>query len=224
MSQISIITTSDGSHSLLNADLNETYHSTHGALQESQHVFIKNGLDQVLAETSDAIEVLEIGFGTGLNAFLTLQRATEAKRKIRYTTLEVFPLDENIWSNLNYTSSLGSKDLFASLHHALWGVDQNISEFFTILKIKQKLQDEKLPRGVFDLVYFDAFAPNKQPEMWELSTLKLVTDSMREGAVLVTYCAKGQVKRDLKSLSLRVETLPGPPGKKEMIRACKLSQ
>jgi tRNA U34 5-methylaminomethyl-2-thiouridine-forming methyltransferase MnmC len=224
MCKISIITTSDGSHSLLNADLNETYHSTHGALQESRHVFIKNGLDQVLAETSDTIEILEIGFGTGLNAFLSLQRATEINRKIRYTTLEVFPLDENIWSNLNYTSSLGSKDLFESLHDALWGVDQNISEVFTLFKIKQKLQDEKLPRGFFDLVYFDAFAPNKQPEMWELSTLKRVTDSMREGAVLVTYCAKGQVKRDLKSLSLRIETLPGPPGKKEMIRARKLSQ
>jgi tRNA U34 5-methylaminomethyl-2-thiouridine-forming methyltransferase MnmC len=225
MPNISIITTSDGSHSLLNTDLNETYHSTHGALQESLHVFIKNGFDFVIErkETDAPLEILEIGFGTGLNALLTLQKATAENAKVRYTTIEAYPLEERIWNNLNYTESIGYKNIYEQLHKSMWNEDLVIAEYFTFHKIHTRLETMRLPDNFFDLIYFDAFAPSKQPEMWQLSALKNVTDSMKPDAAFVTYCAKGQVKRDLKSLSLMVETLPGPPGKKEMIRATKTS-
>jgi tRNA U34 5-methylaminomethyl-2-thiouridine-forming methyltransferase MnmC len=224
MSKISIITTSDGSHSILNTELNETYHSIHGALQESLHVFIKNGFDFAVTRQPDTpIEILEIGFGTGLNALLTLQRARNTKTSVRYTSIEAFPLDESIWSSLNYTNSVGDKHLFSRLHSAAWNTDESITENFIVHKVNGTLQGCTLNQDCFDLVYFDAFAPNKQPEMWEVDTLKKVANSMHANALFVTYCAKGQVKRDLKSLALEVETLPGPPGKKEMIRARKLS-
>jgi tRNA U34 5-methylaminomethyl-2-thiouridine-forming methyltransferase MnmC len=223
MPNISIITTSDGSHSLLNTDLNETYHSTHGAIRESLHVFIKNGFDFVVERKKmDApLEILEIGFGTGLNALLTLQKATADNVKVRYTTVEAYPLEERIWNNLNYTESIGFKTIYEQFHQSTWNEDHLITKYFTFCKINSRLEAMNLPGNFFDLIYFDAFAPSKQPEMWQASALKHVTDSMKFNASFVTYCAKGQVKRDLKSFGLMVETLPGPPGKKEMIRATK---
>ena len=224
MPNVSIITTSDGSHSLLNAELNETYHSVHGALQESLHVFIKNGFDHIVEKFhGSTMEILEVGFGTGLNALLTLQAATVSKSKVRYTSIEAFPLEENIWRKLNYTKSVGYNSFFDQLHSSRWGADQTIGDNFVVHKIHAPLQLAELARNNYDLVYFDAFAPNKQPEMWDLETLTLVAYSMKQGGVFVTYCAKGQVKRDLKSLGFNVETLAGPPGKKEMIRATKVS-
>jgi tRNA U34 5-methylaminomethyl-2-thiouridine-forming methyltransferase MnmC len=223
MPEVSIITTSDGSHSLLNTELNETYHSVHGALQESLHVFIKRGFDHIVGKFGGSpIEILEVGLGTGLNALLTLQAATVTKSRVRYTTIEAFPLGKNIWRNLNYTRSVGYHDFFDDLHSSPWGTDQAIGDHFVIHKIHATLQQAGLKTDFYDLVYFDAFAPNKQPEMWDLATLTPVVDSLKPGAVFVTYCAKGQVKRDLKSLGLNVETLAGPPGKKEMIRATKV--
>jgi tRNA U34 5-methylaminomethyl-2-thiouridine-forming methyltransferase MnmC len=223
MPQVSIITTSDGSHSLLNTELNETYHSVHGALQESLHVFIKNGFDHIMERfRGSTIEILEVGFGTGLNALLTLQAASISKSKVRYTTIEAFPLEENIWRNLNYTNSVGDNTFYFHLHSSPWETDHVIDDHFAIHKIHAALQQVNLKTDFYDLVYFDAFAPNKQPEMWDLPTLTRVADSMKSGGVFVTYCAKGQVKRDLKLLGLNVETLAGPPGKKEMIRATKV--
>ncbi len=218
---IEIITTSDGSHSLLNTALNETYHSKHGALQESVHVFIKEGLDYFLQGKSQKnISILEIGFGTGLNALLTLQRALELPNNIYYTSLETFPVPEEIWSRLNYIDSVGLKEKFNQLHEAAWNEEVSITSNFNLRKLKTSLQQINF-FSEFDLIYFDAFAPNKQPEMWEIEVLQKVVDAMRTNGVFVTYCAKGQLKRDLKSLGLEVETLPGPPGKKEMVRAVK---
>jgi tRNA U34 5-methylaminomethyl-2-thiouridine-forming methyltransferase MnmC len=207
---------------LLNTSLNETYHSKHGALQESIHVFIKEGLDYFLQRKSQKdISILEVGFGTGLNALLTVQRALELPGNIiHYTSLETFPVPEEIWSKLNYIDSVGLKEKFNQLHEATWNEAVSITSGFNLRKLNLSLQQIDFS-SEFDLVYFDAFAPNKQPEMWEIDVLKQVVNAMRADGVFVTYCAKGQLKRDLKSLGLEVETLPGPPGKKEMVRGIK---
>lgn len=222
MSNLQIITTSDGSHSLLNTDLNETYHSVHGALRESIYVFIKHGLDFFIERSSStSVRILEIGFGTGLNALLTLQRARETNASVHYTSLEAFPIQRDIWRALNYAEPLALLDDFNKLHEAEWMKEVLLTNNFTLLKLHTTLQQEPLQPSGYDVIYFDAFAPSKQPEMWELPMLTKVVEAMKPGGVFVTYCAKGQLKRDLKSLNLTVETLPGPPGKKEMIRAVK---
>jgi tRNA U34 5-methylaminomethyl-2-thiouridine-forming methyltransferase MnmC len=213
-----LIITKDGSHSLLNTELNETYHSIHGALQESVHVFIKSGFDFALENVSNtSLSILEIGFGTGLNALLTLQRSRQAQAQVRYTSLEAFPLPENIWSKLNYAASLGLTEHFNQLHRAPWDIESAVLPNFTLLKQHKTVQEAELTQR-YDLIYFDAFAPNKQPEMWTWNVLEKVVKTLNYKGVFVTYCAKGQLKRDLKSLGLKVETLPGPPGKKEMVR------
>jgi len=222
MSKLQMIITGDGSHSLLNTALDETYHSRHGAVQESIYVFINKGLEHWLNQKgSSSVSILEIGFGTGLNALLTAQYSRDHSIKIEYSTLEAFPVEENIWTQLNYTDSPESKDLFRKLHEAEWNKPQDISPEFKLTKLHDTLQQVGLNEGSFDIIYYDAFAPNKQPEMWEYAALEKVAKSMRSHAVFVTYCAKGQLKRDLRSLELSVETLEGPPGKKEMIRATK---
>jgi tRNA U34 5-methylaminomethyl-2-thiouridine-forming methyltransferase MnmC len=222
MATLEIITTSDGSHTLRNTDLNETYHSIHGAVQESMHVFIRNGLDYFRERHNAArIKILEIGFGTGLNAMLSLKWASGTSCEIHYMTLETQPLKEDILSKLNYPEVTEGADQFTKLHNAPWATDAAISPEFTLLKINEGLQDVKLIPSSFDIIYFDAFAPNKQPEMWDVSLLRKVAGAMKTNAVFVTYCAKGQVKRDLRDIGLTVETLPGPPGKEQMIRAGK---
>jgi tRNA U34 5-methylaminomethyl-2-thiouridine-forming methyltransferase MnmC len=222
MSNLQMIITGDGSHSLLNTALDETYHSRHGAVQESVYVFITKGLEHWLDQTgSRSLSILEIGFGTGLNALLTAQYSGDHSINIEYSTLEAFPVEESIWAQLNYTDSTESKDLFRKLHTAAWNEQQDISSDFKLIKLHDTLQHTELRPGAFDLIYYDAFAPNKQPEMWEYAALEKVVSSMKTNSVFVTYCAKGQFKRDLRSLELNVETLEGPPGKKEMIRATK---
>lgn len=213
---IKIITTNDGSHSLLNEELQETYHSRHGAIQESVYVFINQGLEQV--QNLPSIRVLEIGFGTGLNAFLTAHWASKQKKAIEYFTLERYPVDEQFWMELNYSRNDEERLLFEKLHRALWQQWIPINDFFSIHKTETSLQEIDLKHQQADIVFFDAFAPNKQPEMWELPMLEKVVATLKSGGVFVTYCAKGQLKRDLKSLGLEVQSLPGPPGKREMIR------
>lgn len=218
-----IITTADGSHSLLNTHLNETYHSRHGAARESMYVFIQHGLDH-FAERHDIreIDILEVGFGTGLNALLALQRALETDYKITYTTLEAYPLAKEIWMNLNYAESTPyMKDFFVTMHESPWSQMQPIHERFLLLKENVLLQNADLKSDHYDVIFFDAFAPNKQPEMWEAAVIRKMAASMKQNAVFVTYCAKGQLKRDLRDAGLIVETLPGPPGKREMVRATK---
>ena len=218
---LKIITTADGSHSLLNEALNETYHSVHGAIQESAHVFIKNGLQYVSQRNSLPISIFEVGFGTGLNALLTLQYAQRRQQNVDYTAIESSPLPPEIWEGLNYSSSLGLKEEFKALHTSGWDVKHTLGFNFSLLKIHTTLQQVKIPTSSVDLVYYDAFAPSKQPELWALPLLEKISNGLKPGGVMVTYCAKGQLKRDLKSLGLSVETVAGPPGKKEMIRAQK---
>jgi tRNA U34 5-methylaminomethyl-2-thiouridine-forming methyltransferase MnmC len=221
MSDLEIITTSDGSFSLLNTQLQETYHSVHGALQESNHVFIGNGFDYfVETNPGKAIRVLDVGIGTGLNALLTLEAAQERHVDVHYTTLETSPLPSSIWSQLNYGTSNVLQKHFCGLHEAPWDKEEKLALHFTLLKINKPVQDVVFG-SFFDLVYYDAFAPSKQPAMWEFAVLKNVADRISKGGVFVTYCAKGQLKRDLRSLGMTVETLSGPPGKKEMVRGLR---
>ena len=222
---LEIITTSDGSHSLLNTQLNETYHSIHGAIQESVHVFIKNGLEYLAQKNPQTeIKILEVGFGTGLNALLTLQYNLDHLAKISYESLEAFPIAYETAMRLNYPNALSfpqAEKYFLQLHQSPWDEPVEISNTFSLHKRHVTLEAANLVTEKFDLIYFDAFAPSKQPEMWALPILEKIERSMKSGGVLVTYCAKGQLKRDLKSLGLIVETLPGPPGKFQMVRALK---
>lgn len=219
---LQIITTKDGSQSLLNPELNETYHSVHGARQESLYVFIKNGLEFVVQQQAKrVVKILEIGFGTGLNAWLTATHAAQHNLKIEYTTLEAFPVNESIWQQLSYAQTEPERELFYTLHHEPWDQWTEVMPGFMLKKLNTTLQLASLGHGYFDLVYFDAFAPNKQPEMWTVPMLQKTIESLVPNGVFVTYCAKGQLKRDLANVSATVETLQGPPGKREMIRALK---
>ena len=224
---VQLIETGDGSHSLLNVALDETYHSRHGALRESEHVFIRHGLHawQTRHPHATAVRILEVGMGTGLNVILTLREALQhADLFIHFTTLEPYPLPKEIIANLNYLSLLNNPDLhphFMAIHQAAWEEDQSLLANFTLHKTKSTLQTLPITPQAFDLIYFDAFAPNKQSELWTLGVLQKVVDSMATGAIFVTYSAKGQLKRDLKALGLQVETLAGPPGKAEMVRASR---
>lgn len=219
---LQIITTKDGSQSLLNPELNETYHSVHGARQESLYVFIKNGLEFVVQQQAKrVVKILEIGFGTGLNVWLTATHAAQHNLKIEYTTLEAFPVNESIWQQLSYAQTEPERELFYTLHHEPWDQWTEVMPGFMLKKLNTTLQLASLGHGYFDLVYFDAFAPNKQPEMWTVPMLQKTIESLVPNGVFVTYCAKGQLKRDLANVSATVETLQGPPGKREMIRALK---
>ncbi|MFY0593682.1 tRNA (5-methylaminomethyl-2-thiouridine)(34)-methyltransferase MnmD [Roseivirga sp.] len=221
MSEIKIIETSDGSQSLYHEGLNETYHSTHGAITESQHVFIKHGLEFLLNSSKESINILEVGFGTGLNALLALGFANNNQRvHLNYTTLEPYPLDENLIQKLKYHEQLSdqvSKEDFFRFHQCSWGVCHELQPNFKFTKHQTTLQEFETNHQ-YDLIFYDAFAPSKQAEMWELSLLEKLKSHFGKETVLVTYCARGQFKRDLASIQMKVETLAGPPGKKEMVR------
>ena len=214
--QHTIVQTSDGSHTIKNELTGDTYHSVHGAVQESQHVFLKSGLEFFLNEhPTQCVRILEVGFGTGLNALLTLQQHPDIQ--IQYTTLEPYPLQADIFQQLNYN---GKVELMA-LHACDWNAPQKITTNFTLTKLQTTLEQSRLDEVFFDVIYFDAFAPNSQPELWTPKALTKVYQAMTTPSLLTTYCAKGQVKRDLKAVGFVVESIPGPPGKREMIRAVK---
>ncbi|MEO8471531.1 MAG: tRNA (5-methylaminomethyl-2-thiouridine)(34)-methyltransferase MnmD [Chryseolinea sp.] len=219
---VTIITTADGSHSLLNEFLQETYHSIHGALQESKHVFIQAGMEHWLdIHQTDSISIFEVGFGTGLNAWLAWRFARARAINMTYTSIESFPLEESIWKQLNYVKDEADKSLFASLHESAWDITVRLDDGFSLHKMNLKLEDATVEPNSIDVIFYDAFAPSKQPDMWTFAILQKTVSVLKKGGVFVTYCAKGQLKRDLKSLNLVTEGLPGPPGKKEIIRGTK---
>lgn len=218
--KVSLLLTADGSHTLYDEELDETYHSRHGAVQESLHVFIRNGLEFALARGLQEIKVLEIGFGTGLNAWLTLQVAMTKNVSIRYTSLEPFALTESLWSNLNYVSTERQED-FARLHQCEWNKPVHLHDQFELTKMNTSLQEASLPASHFDVVYFDAFAPDKQPELWTYDMLAKTCNALDRSGVWVTYSAKGEVRRNLQQCGMVVDKLAGPPGKKHMLRAVK---
>ncbi len=219
-----LITTSDGSHSLFIESLDESYHSIHGAIQESKHVFIEAGLKNLTLEGEEVLNILEMGFGTGLNVFLTYLAAKE--QPIHYTSLEAYPLEFAMVEQLNYVKELEvnevDKAVFEKLHQADWNQKVAISSSFHLTKLNQKLEEVDLPSNHFDLVYYDAFAPSAQPELWTEVIFSKLFACMSEGGVLTTYCAKGVVKRILKKVGFQVKALPGPPGKREMTKAMKV--
>jgi len=220
MEERKLVKTADGSHTLYFSALDEHYHSTNGAIQESVYVFIKNGY----AYFTDIAEmhILEVGFGTGLNALLTLMESRKSIKQIKYTAIEKYPLPLEIVHKLNYDTklSVASSNKLWDLHEILWGKWHKLSEQFIFRKLKTDLKFFQ-PDDYFELIYFDAFAPDKQPEMWEEDILKKMYSCLTIGGVFVTYSAKGLIKRRLKAVGFRVENLPGPPGKREMIRAIK---
>jgi tRNA U34 5-methylaminomethyl-2-thiouridine-forming methyltransferase MnmC len=222
---IEIFETKDGSKTLLNTTLNETYHSRFGAIQESMHVFIEAGLHAYLEKFPETknIHILEVGFGTGLNAILTLQAIQNTSCHVYYETLETYPLDLEQVEALNYIEQIGDEHLheyFRKIHTCNWNEPIQIHEKFTIYKKQQRLENYQATED-FHVVYFDAFAPNVQPELWTLEALEKATQKMVRNGIFVTYCAKGQLKRDLKALYFQVESLAGPPGKREMTRGLK---
>jgi tRNA U34 5-methylaminomethyl-2-thiouridine-forming methyltransferase MnmC len=214
--------TADGSSTLYNLMLDEHYHSIHGALNESNHVFIRKGfLDFIdLFKSVKNINILEIGFGTGLNCILTFTENLKLNISLNYTSLEPFPLEMEIIDTLNF--NLDSKQLvaFKLIHQSVWGKPVEINKQFSLEKFKLELKDFNTNK-FYDIIYFDAFAPNKQPDLWKLDVFSKLFNLTSRNGVLVTYCAKGQVRRDLEKVGYFVERLEGPPGKREMIRATK---
>lgn len=237
--------TEDGSATLFVPELNEHYHSVKGALTESRHIFIDMGLK---AASATRPHILEIGFGTGLNALLTLEAAEAERRHIYYTGIELYPL---AWEEVEILRYSGNP-LFKALHEAPWEEDADITPHFTLHKMQADARELKVERGElkvamqqdsavnfqvstvnsqlstlnfppsFDVIYFDAFAPEKQPEMWDEQIFRALYASMNRNGVLTTYCAKGSVRRMLQAVGFKVERLPGPPGgKREILRASK---
>lgn len=208
--------TADGSHTFFVPELDEHYHSTNGALTESKHVFINVGLNQT---GKNDISILEIGFGTGLNAILSYLEAKSKNICIYYTTIELYPVDKTWIEQLNFPGEIGiNSAIFESLHSCEWDKDICIDSFFTIHKIKGDLTKKRFDRQ-FDLIYFDAFAPEKQPEMWTPEIFSHLFEQTNPDGILTTYCAKGAVRRMLQAAGYVTERLPGPPGKREMLRA-----
>lgn len=212
----------DGSHTLFVPELDEHYHSTRGAIQESLHVYIEAGLRRC---DKQVVELLEIGFGTGLNAFLTLLETEKTGTKVNYTAVERYPIGVADIEKLNYAKLLApsKKNLFMQLHGARWDEWMEITPNFRLKKLQKDVEklDELQPEVPYDLVYYDAFAPEKQPGMWTPEIFNRLHAHCNDGAVLTTYCAKGAVRRMLQAAGYRVERLPGPPGKREMLRATK---
>jgi tRNA U34 5-methylaminomethyl-2-thiouridine-forming methyltransferase MnmC len=215
--------TKDQSATLFVPELDEHYHSVHGALQESRHVFIEAGLKQFPGQAD--LHILEIGFGTGLNALLSYAENISRKQNITYWGLEKYPLQREEWQSLNYLEQIGADEtlnsIFEQMHQCLWEEEQKLGESFKLKKVKVDFLEASLPDNTFDLIYFDAFAPSAQPELWEHGLFRKIYNSMKPKAMLVTYCVKGSARRAMQAAGFAVEKIPGPPGKREMARAIK---
>ena len=216
-----IIQTLDGSTTIHIADWEECYHSKHGAIQEAQHVFIKNGLSLF---QNQKITILEIGFGTGLNAFITLLEAKKMQQTIDYVGVEAYPISADEVLNMNYVAELDAMKesaIFNKMHESDWGEKIVLNDDFVLTKRKQFFEEID-DVNKFDLIYFDAFGYRVQPELWSTAIFDKMYKSLKMNGVLVTYAARGIVKRNMIEVGFKVEKLEGPPGKREMFRARKL--
>ena len=217
-----IIITADGSSSIYLPEIDESYHSKHGAIQEAYHVFIKNGLDEF--GNNSKVDLLEIGFGTGLNCFITFLEAKKRKLSINYVGVEGYPLSKEELDKLNYVDQLkcsGNELIFKSMHEMSWNEKQDLGNLFSLTKRRQFFDDID-DKNAFNLIYFDAFGARVQPELWTERIFKKMFDSLKNNGVLVTYSAKGSVRRAMLAVGFSVDKLPGPPGKREMLRGCKM--
>jgi len=213
--------TADGSHTLFLPHINESYHSMFGAITESIHVFIKEGFEYL--KDYKNITILEVGFGTGLNALLTMLAAEAVNISITYHAVEYFPISPDLAHRLNYPSLLTAGDpkgFLKMLHDAPWNDTVSLTQTFALHKIREDFTSFN-PGFTYDLIYYDAFAPDKQPEMWRKDIFERLFKHLNAGGVLTTYCVKGEVKRMLKEAGFTIEKLPGPPGKREMLRGTR---
>jgi len=215
-----IIITSDGSTSIHLPEWKESYHSKHGAIQEAQHVFIKNGLSFCKGQS---VSVLEIGFGTGLNAFITFLESQKNNQNIDYVGIEGFPISSEEVIQMNYVNQLNADDFkekFKKIHTSKWEENVTISEHFRLIKRKQ-LFNEINDKNQFDIIYFDAFGYRVQPELWSVEIFSKMYEALKEGGILVTYACRGPIKNAMKEAGFQIEKLAGPPGKREMLRGWK---
>ncbi len=208
----------DGSHTIVLEKSGLSYHSIHGAIQESQHVFIKTGLQLAIQTFEAPLNILELGFGTGLNAFLTALATLKNGPVIHYHSLEAFPLEPGLTYSLNYSELLGHATIFRALHDADWGGEVTIHENFILEKQQCDFRDFHSEKH-FQLIYFDAFAPEAQPALWSQSMFENLGHLMTSGGMMTTYCSKGSVRRAMQAAGWQVSKLPGPPGKREIVRA-----
>jgi len=214
-----ILVTGDNSHSLMNEEIQETYHSIHGAIEESTHVFLKSGLHLIQEKN---ISIFELGFGTGLNALITLLEAKKLQLNIQYHSIEKFPVEHYLIKQLNYGSFFNDGDFwFDMIHHCKWNIASQCSSMFELLKIQNDFMQYE-PNQLYHLIYFDAFSPDKAPELWSIECFKKTFNMLMPGGILVTYCAKGIVRRNMEAAGYKVERIPGAPPKKEMLRASKI--
>ncbi len=219
MHSFELFLTEDGSHSIFSAKYKVPYHSRHGAIIETNHVFIEAGLKPKLNQKT--VNVLDIGFGTGLNAFMSLLESNKNASSIYYEAVEAYPIKKEIVDVFNYAALLdAAQDSFLQLHTLEWGQQYALTDKFTFKKLLNTFEDFT-SQNTFDIVYFDAFAPSAQPTLWETGLLSKMYALLNPDGVLVTYCAQGQFKRNLKAVGFSIEPLPGPPGKREMTRARK---
>lgn len=224
MDRRNIQLTEDGSHTISIPAKNITYHSSHGALQESMHVFIDCGLRYFMSQSSanpDNLHVFEMGLGTGLNALLTWSEAFFRKQKIVYHAVELYPLTEAEIQSLNYNDLISNKNVqLSAIHHVPWNELIVLDNYFSFIKIKEDIQQFTTSEK-FNIIYFDAFDPNAQPELWTEHIFKKMFSILHSNSFLVTYCSKGTVQSAMKAAGFKIEKLKGPPGKREIIRATK---
>lgn len=210
--------TADGSSTLLSEKFHATYHSKHGALQESRHVFIQQGLDQLSTDLPE-IDLLEIGFGTGLNALLALEWASKHQRKVNYTGIEAYPVDPKVLVDFQLGDA-GTNQHFQHLHALSWDETHALSPVFSMRKLQAFWPECELNEH-FHLIWYDAFSPSEQPELWNKDALEKCYNLLWPNGRWVTYCAKGEVRRTLQALGMNVNRMPGPPFKRHMLSAIR---
>ena len=217
---VRLVLTADGSHTVINQVLDKTYHSIHGAFQESQRVYIELGLGYALERfPNETLRVFEMGFGTGLNVLLTAREANTFHRKIAYTAVEAYPMALDDASQLNYDALFGTSFLQA-LHESVWNEPVVISDYFMLAKLEGRLQDLQTPDR-FHLIYYDAFAPTAQPELWETDVFEQMATLLEPGGILTTYCSRSYVQRNMRAAGFIVEKHAGPLHKRDILRAIK---
>ena len=221
---LQIVSTADGSNTIFNAEIGENYHSKHGALQESQHVFLKSGLQYFLSvKEASQVTILEVGLGTGLNFLLSADYCTQQQLKLDYVGIEAFPLNTELIRQTGYDQYIG-KDLwgnFQGMYPSAINHKVKINTFCELELVHRELLNFESPQ-LFDVIYFDAFAAVHQPEMWSEEAIAHTVSFLKTGGVFVTYAITGNLKRQLKALNFKVEKAPGAPGKREMLRATRL--
>ena len=215
--------TADGSHTLSIPEMNVTYHSHHGAIGESVHVYIEAGLQPLLNHPSQTpIHIFEMGLGTGLNALLSLQKAMASKQPVNYMAVELYPLTETEIAHINYGHLLNAQDDFLAIHNCEWGKEIQLNKFFTLKKLRIELSNVMMTEPVH-CIYFDAFSPTVQPELWTRELFEKMYKALAPGGILVTYCSKSEIRRNMTAAGFTVTKIPGPWGKREMVRAQKLT-